>query len=173
MKAIHFPDGDVVALMPGMNCTVLGAVLTLSYLGTTVKTYTASNFQTAQAMRKDIFNPDLPALVMLREPFSIIGISTNPFALTTDTITITGTGFRSATVGKLYVEDAAGGLDFNGAYMACTFVDENTLTAVYGGPGDGGTVAGNVVLGYQDTAGNKSNALAGSYDGTNVTVQNT
>lgn len=106
----------------------------------------------------------------LRSPV-ITSVSPNVFNAGTSNVTIKGSGFAAATVGKLHVEDAAGGLDGNGYFLNCTFVDAFTLTAVPGGNGDGILPAGAALVYYEDSNSVLSNALPATADANqNVTL---
>jgi hypothetical protein len=52
---------------------------------------------------------------------TITRIEPGAFDLANDTINVIGVGFIAAKIGKLRIEDEAGGLDNNGYYMDLTF----------------------------------------------------
>lgn len=181
MKAVQFPDGDVLTLAPGMTFTISSVTLTVAYLGTTLKTFACRTAAGADGLRAQLLAaPDQDVATKLTDPSAlwITGISPAVFNPCTDTITITGNNLSVGGAGNLYLDDAGGGTDYNGLYMTCTVVDDNTLTAVFGNVGDGspipgssppgsaGSSAGNLLLTYKDGAGAKSNILLASINTT-------
>lgn len=103
-------------------------------------------------------------------PLVITGITPLSFDITSSTITIRGSGFTAATVGRLGFEDPDGGQDNNGYYMTCTFVSETEMTAVFGSAGDG-ILAPKMLIYYRDSTGTTSNNIIGSNpSGTLITI---
>ena len=117
-----------------------------------------------------VVSANTPGPTLIYEPIQI-SISPSSFDIVTDTLTIDGIGFDSATVGKLYFEDASGGRDNNGYYCNCTFVSNTQMTAVYGGPGDSGLGPGAVIIYYVPTDNKISNAISATNpSGTLITI---
>ncbi len=94
--------------------------------------------------------------------YEIDSINLASFDVTSDTIIVTGKNFTSANIGKLFLEDAAGGLDFNGYYMTGTFIDSTHASFAPGGSGDANLGPGSVIIAYVDTIGLRSNILYGT-----------
>lgn len=165
----------------GMSVDASWNVQFTSLFGSTVYNVACGNLANASAFMTSVQNflassGSTPTFQPVPFMPSIISFTPNPFALLTDTITITGVGFSAATVGKLHIEDLdpggsiAASMDGDtageGYWMQCTFVNSTTLTAVLGGSGDGILPAGVAVVYYEDTNLVKSNALLCETNGT-------
>jgi hypothetical protein len=178
MRQAVFPNGDVVQLGPGMvfniTSTSLVTITTIGGSGTPY-TYQATTFENAQAMIANLTtiketDRELPSNVTGLTP-QIGTVTPSQFNWTTDTVTIKGNRFSAATAGKLYINDIYGGQDDLGWYMICTFVDENTMTAVFGGMGDNNAGYTKNIIYYRDTNNLASNNLSATSDASNnVTV---
>jgi hypothetical protein len=176
MRQAQFPDGDVVVIATGMTFTVNGTQVAANLAGGIVKQYTAKTPAGALSLQAQLQGiPDTAdgTTTVLKDlfPLALISVSPNPFnPTTTSPLTVRGTGF-TPNVGLLHVEDAGGGTDSNGYYMVATYVNDTTLTCVPGGSGDAGLPALGALVYYIDGAGNQSNSLTGTVDGSlNVTM---
>ncbi len=107
---------------------------------------------------------------VIGSPIRIDSVLPSPFDVTSTTITIRGAGFLLAAAGKLWVEDAFGGMDFNGFSLNCTVIDDTMMTAVYTSSGDA-TLLPTMLVAYKNAAGTVSNILsATNTTGNNITV---
>ena len=102
--------------------------------------------------------------------YVITSISPTSFDITTATLTINGTGFTAANIGKIFFEDAIGGADSNGYYAVCTYVSPTEMTTVYGGSGDT-TLSKQMIIYYEDSNGLQSNLISATNpSGTLITI---
>lgn len=112
-------------------------------------------------------------VVLNNNPSSYVITSISPvsFDITSDTLTIRGTGFTGAANTKLWIEDWPGsGMDSNGYNMLCTYVNSTTLTALFLSVGDG-ILSSGVAMYIQDSTNVQSNIIEGSNpSGTLITI---
>ena len=106
----------------------------------------------------------------------VTSVSPGTFNIRTSTVIVRGYGFAQDSAGTLWIEDppstGGSGQDSNGYHMACTVLDDNTMTAVFASAGDGTLPAGECWVYYVNGSLNqKSNWLDGTVDASqNVTL---
>jgi len=176
-QAIILPDGVRLQLANIVSYSLATETITFNMVGGGTVTYVDPNglavrAQTVLAAIDSALAGELAAGVISIpvSPLVITSITPTSFDIATDTLTIIGSGFDQATLGKLHIEDVAGGFDFNGYYMNLTFVSSTQLTAVFGSAGDG-VLSGGVYIMYKDTNGLISNVINGTNtSGSNITI---
>lgn len=165
---VTLPDGQVINTTQLSTITPNYSAFTIAFVvGASTITYKGASYLEIKSVLEQ-FGSGIRNIAP-GGAYTMSSISPSIFDFTITTLTIKGSSFVSASVGKLHIEDQGGGPDSNGYYMNCTFVDENTLTAVYGGPGDAG-VGSTMMLYYEDTLGNRSNALFADNPALNTTL---
>lgn len=108
--------------------------ISLAYMGSTIASYTTLTLAGANNLRDQIAQASENSLLVLvdTEMPTIESITPSPFVATTATITIKGKNFVAGALGILYL--GPGG-ETTPLTMTCTFVDSETLTAVFSDPG--------------------------------------
>ena len=174
-KIVQLQDGARINLDRIVKYSSTGDVVSFVVDNVLTITYTDANASSANAefavteIDKEA-NSASNFTVIPYSSYQILSIDPSSFDILTGQLTIRGSGFVAELVGKLYIEDAAGGIDGNGYYMNCTFVDSTTLTAVYGGAGDG-NLSPAMKIAYKDSAGLISNVIdASNPSGTTITI---
>lgn len=173
-KIVLLPDGQRINLDNLTNWSLSSYTITFTRQDSSTFTYVDPNGNAQNAasiiLQLDqiaFSGTDGPGMISWSS-LTITSISPVAFDITTATLTVKGTGFDAATIGKLYFEDNTGGQDSNGYFAICTFVDSSTLTAAYGGPGD--ATAPNFIY-YQDSNGQTSNNIGCTVvSGTQITI---
>lgn len=167
------PAGSVVAASGGGNPVLLNNTVTwngvVEVFGDSVQ---AAQYNTqltsliAQQVTAGVFTQDirLPVLFAISPTSFELPTAAPATAFATTHIVITGVGFNSTTIGKIYIEDLAGGMDSNGYHLTCVFVNSTTLISDAGNSGDTNLPDGAVLLYYQDSVGFQSNTLSAISD---------
>ncbi len=179
--SVLFPDGTEIfaksissVMLPSAGVTVAIGL----WQTTSDYSYTFTDKATAYRMYRqilDLCNGILAGQSVLNNNptnYVITDISPTSFDITTDVVTITGSGFYFPLLGNFHLEDSpGGGTDSNGYYMVCTYVSPTQLTCVFGGTGDGVLGPGAVLLYYEDSVGVQSNVIDGTNpSGTLITI---
>ena len=162
MRIAQFPDGDVLFLTAGMLFAVGSTTLTVTYLGTTVKTYVAASSAGAQALQQQLVAvPDNDQVTLLVDKTVTLlwGNITPNTAVVGDSpiYTVNGSGFVAISHGWpprvwLKFDDGAGNsiLAGNGATTSDTSLTVNQATAF--------AVAGTYTLYYSSDSGSTWNS---------------
>ena len=161
MKVIILPDGVRVNMDNVTHYSHLGAAANFSDVDGVIQTYNAYTEAGAVYLLSQvdaIISANKDGIFQVKESgCTIFSYSPAPFNVNTDTIIVTGSGFKAETIGNLWVDDL-NIVDFNGFKFAATFINENTISAVLISIGDG-VLGAYYNMVYKDSDGRVSNSI--------------